>query len=79
MCHSHTDIAVLSDLVPVCTRALHPDHGWQGAQGGDGRALDSPLSVALAVMVFALDFLLIALRWFSLEYFFCYGCATVTT
>jgi hypothetical protein len=51
----------------------------RAAQGGDSRALDSPLSVALAVTVFALDFLLIGLRWFSLEYFFCYGCATAMT
>ena len=63
-------------MVPGRAPALHPDHGRQGAQGGDGRALDSPLSVALAVTVFALDFLLIGLRWFSLEYFFCYGCVS---
>ena len=39
--------------------------------------LDSPLSVALAVTIFALDFLLMGLRWFSLEYFFAYGCARI--
>ncbi|KAK9825368.1 hypothetical protein WJX81_005599 [Elliptochloris bilobata] len=38
-----------------------------------GRVLDSPLSVALAVTIFALDFLLMGLRWFSLDYFFVYG------
>lgn len=47
-------------------------HG-HGVQDAGGRVLDSPLSVALAVTIFALDFLLMGLRWFSLEYFFAYG------